>query len=180
MRLSGARPKRTWNSVVSSSTSVKRDEGDEQRAIEGARLVVDLGGVAGDRDEEAALRRRDRRCARPGAAAGPPGPPRSPCRDAAASSAATPWSSRCGSPRSHSERERASTSGLALVEPRRPASTSPTAAVRTAARRALASLVVGVFRRGDIGDQRAQIDTEPAVERRARPPADRARTARCR
>ena len=30
-------------------------EGDDERAVEAARLLVDLGGVAGDRDEIAAL-----------------------------------------------------------------------------------------------------------------------------
>ena len=51
MRLSGARPKRTWNMVVSSSTTARIANVIDQRLVERARLVVDLGGVAGDRDQ---------------------------------------------------------------------------------------------------------------------------------
>ena len=55
MRLSGARPKRTWNAVVSSSATASTAKVDADGAVEAARLVVDLGGVAGDRDQKAAV-----------------------------------------------------------------------------------------------------------------------------
>ena len=55
MRLSGARPKRTWKVVINSSTTAEHAEGEEQCAVEAARLLVDLGGVAGDRDQEPPL-----------------------------------------------------------------------------------------------------------------------------
>ena len=55
MRLSGARPNRTWNMVVSSSTMARIAEGEHQRLIEGVGFVLDLGGVARDRDEIAAV-----------------------------------------------------------------------------------------------------------------------------
>ena len=55
MRLSGARPNRTWNSGGQQQHDGEHPEGDDQRAVEGAHLLVDLGGIAGDRDQEAAL-----------------------------------------------------------------------------------------------------------------------------
>ena len=55
MRLSGARPNRTWNIVVSSSTAASTQKVVDDRAVEGQDLVVDLGGVAGDRHQEAAV-----------------------------------------------------------------------------------------------------------------------------
>ena len=55
MRLSGARPKRTWNSVVSSSTTASTTKVVAMAPSKASDLVVELGGVAGDRDQEAAF-----------------------------------------------------------------------------------------------------------------------------
>ena len=91
-------------------------EGDDQRAVEAVRLLVDLGGIAGDRDQEAPLLAeidgaldhaqslvlRTLDIALPGAARAP-------------SEAAR--SSRCGRVQSHSEREER-TSGVRCIEPR--------------------------------------------------------------
>ena len=74
MRLSGARPKRTWNIVVSSSTMASRPKVIAERLIEGARLVGDLGGVAGDRDQELPVVAEIDRRARPAAAVWSSGP----------------------------------------------------------------------------------------------------------
>ena len=41
--------------MVSSSTTRERPEGDRQRLVEGADLLVDLGRIAGHRDQEAAV-----------------------------------------------------------------------------------------------------------------------------
>ena len=41
--------------MVSSSTTASIREGDDEGAVEAARLLVDLGGIAGDGDEIAAL-----------------------------------------------------------------------------------------------------------------------------
>ncbi len=55
MRLSGASPKRTCNAVVKQQRHGERRKGHADGAIETVGLVVDLRGVAGDRDQIAAV-----------------------------------------------------------------------------------------------------------------------------
>ena len=55
MRFSGARPKRTWKIVVSTSTIDKREKGAAEVVIEAAGFVEDLAGVAGHADQELAV-----------------------------------------------------------------------------------------------------------------------------
>ncbi len=55
MRVSGARPKRTCSAVVSSSASVSAAKVMPMARSKLRGLVVDLGGVAGNRDEITAV-----------------------------------------------------------------------------------------------------------------------------
>ena len=55
MRLSGARPNRTWNSVVRSSTAASTRKVVMMAPSKAEHLVVELGGVAADRHQEAAV-----------------------------------------------------------------------------------------------------------------------------
>ena len=135
MRLSGARPNRTWNMVVSSSTAASMHEGDGERAVEGVRLVVDLLGVAGDRDQKAAV------VAEIDGALDQPQPlVLRPLHIAAAGAVGAGRDAVIGEMRQPAVPQRARGAHLRLGARRAasPASTSPTAAARTAARRATA------------------------------------------
>ncbi len=72
MRLSGDEAELHLETGRQQQHQRKTAEGDDQGAVEAADLVFDFGGIAGNRDEITAPRRRDRRCARPAAAADPP------------------------------------------------------------------------------------------------------------
>ena len=115
MRLSGARPKRTWNIVMKISTERERAEGEDQRLVEGPDLVVDLLAGRRRRRPGSGRPRRDRRCARRCAAAGPRALSRSRagCRRRRPAPSA---SSSTGRLLSHNERE-ARTSRLRRAEP---------------------------------------------------------------
>jgi len=55
IRFSGARPKRTWKIVVSTSTIDSATKVPPRVIIEAARFIENLGGVAGDADQELAV-----------------------------------------------------------------------------------------------------------------------------
>ena len=160
MRLSGARPKRTWKVVVSSSTIAERPEGDGERAVEGAVSSSISAGVARDRDQVAALLAEidgalDQaqalvlRALDVALRASPP-------------AAVDAESGEVRQLPSHSERE-ARTSGVGAssrvtcqYQPDSGSSNSGSPSDWGTSRRLLG--------RGDVGDQRAQIDAEAAVE----------------
>ena len=169
MRLSGARPKRTWNMVVSSSTDGQQRKCDRQRLVERARLLRDLGGVAGDRHEIMALvaeidialdqpqpliLRRPRHS--PGASRRRRRRRRGPADAASRRPTASARSAR------RACRDRAAS----------PASTSPTAAVRTAARPATAE-TCRRSPRARRDRRRACADRRRAGGRRSAPPLAR-------
>ena len=163
MRLSGARPKRTWKVVVSSSTIASIPKVMTQRAVEAARLLVDLGGVAGDRDEIAALLAEidgaldEAQLLAFGAVdVSLAGARRAPSD--------TLRSARCGSAASHSERDER-TSGVGASSRVTCQYQPDSGKSNSGSPMRLRKLVDVLLGRGHVGDQRAQIDPQPAVER---------------
>ena len=136
-------------------------EGEEQRAVEAARLLVDLGRVAGDRDQEAALFAEiDRALDHAQLLV---------LRAFRVAVAGAAGAERAGAIRelrqpAVPQRARRAHVGRRRVEPRH----LPVPARQRQLEQRLAERLrelVGVLLRGrDVGDQSAQIDVEPAVE----------------
>ena len=180
MRLSGARPKRTWNIVVSSSTDGQR----QRRCRRGS-------------DRRRASRRRSRRRRRRPRRDSAPSSPRSivaldqpqplvlrarrhsPCGCRSAISA-TPLLFELRQLRCPTASATRALPACRAIEPR----DLPVPAGQRQFEQRLAERLrtarSRIVRRADVGDQRAQIDAEPAVERALDRLRGRATTARCR